>query len=81
MNNAIDQIIQSEMDKLKEEDFQSERVTELVENQNEIMQRELEHRKKLLDVLSRVKRMGINIEFNEEMSTDDLEDLLKKIKV
>ena len=81
MNEEIDRILSEELEKINavtEEELQS--IDKIIQSEKNIEQ-ELEYKKELIEILKKVQKLGIEIEFNEEMSIEELEDLLRGVKV
>ncbi len=53
----------------------------IIRDHNEEIYDDTEHREKIFEIFERVKRMGINIEYNREMDTETLEEILRSIKI
>ena len=81
MNEEIDRILLEELEKrnaITEEELQN--IDKIIQSEKNIEQ-ELEYKKELIEILKKVQKLGIEIEFNEEMSVEELEDLLRGVKV
>lgn len=81
MNEEIDRILSEELEKINaitEEELQN--IDKIIQSEKNIEQ-ELEYKKELIEILKKVQKLGIEIEFNEEMSIEELEDLLRGVKV
>lgn len=81
MNEEIDRILSEELEKrnaITEEELQN--IDKIIQSEKNIEQ-ELEYKKELIEILKKVQKLGIEIEFNEEMSVEELEDLLRGVKV
>ena len=81
MNEEIDRILLEELEKrnaITEEELQN--IDKIIQSEKNIEQ-ELEYKKELIEILKKVQKLGIEIGFNEEMSVEELEDLLRGVKV
>lgn len=56
------------------------KINEMVNQQNKIVD-EQKKRKLFLSILEEAKKNGMDIVYNEEMSTDELEELARSIEV
>ena len=81
MNEEIDRILSEQLEKVNaitEEELQN--IEKIIQSEKNVEQ-ELEYKKELIEILKKVQRLGIDIEFNEEMSVEELEELLRGVKV
>ena len=87
MKEEIDNIIENELNNVETsiKDIQDDSVIEdiknLVDKQNETQKKEVEQRKKILEIFEKLKRMGINLEYNDKMTNEELEKILERVQI
>ena len=87
MKEEIDNIIENELNNVETNinNIQDESVMDdiknLVEKQNESQKREVEYRKKIFDIFEKLKKMGIELEYNDTMTNEELERILERVQI
>ena len=85
MKEDFKSLIENEFDKIdtsKENTKELENdIQELINNQNKHVQEEITYRRKLFDILEKIEKMGIKITYNDKMTTQELEKILKEVKL
>jgi len=85
MKEDFKNLIENEFDKIdtsKENTKELENdIQELINNQNKHVQEEITYRRKLFDILEKIEKMGIKITYNDKMTTQELEKILKEVKL
>ena len=87
MKEEIDNIIENELNNVETsiKDIQDDSVIEdiknLVDKQNETQKKEVEQRRKILEIFEKLKRMGINLEYNDKMTNEELEKILERVQI
>ena len=87
MKEEIDNIIENELNNIETsiKDIQDDSVIEdiknLVDKQNETQKKEVEQRRKILEIFEKLKRMGINLEYNDKMTNEELEKILERVQI
>ncbi len=87
MKEEIDNIIENELNNVETNinNIQDESVMDdiknLVEKQNESQKREVEYRKKIFDIFEKLKKMGIELEYNDSMTNEELERILERVQI
>lgn len=84
MKEELENIIQNELSKVeasKETESPESQIKKLVNTQNEIITNEKEHRQKLFEILEKLKKMNITLDYNDKMSTKELENIIKEVKI
>jgi len=84
MKEELENIIQNELSKVeasKETESPESQIKKLVNTQNEIITNEKEHRQKLFEILEKLKKMNISLDYNDKMSTKELENIIKEVKI
>jgi hypothetical protein len=85
MKEDFKSLIENEFDKIdtsKENTKELENdIQELINNQNKHVQEEIIYRRKLFDILEKIEKMGIKITYNDKMTTQELEKILKEVKL
>ena len=56
-----------------------EKISELVDNQNEKAIKDIKYRKELLDKLDSLKELGFIIDYNDKMTNEELEDIINSV--
>ena len=54
---------------------------ETINKINELRNENIDYKKRLLSILDNLKDMGVEIEYSESMTTEELQKLVDKIKV
>lgn len=82
MKEELNSIIENELNNLEinQSDITNE-IKELVEKQNDNQKKEIETRKKIFEIFEKLKKMNINIEYNDSMTTEELEKLLEGVQI
>ena len=57
-----------------------EEISNLVENQNTKTLEEIEYRKELFNKLEEIKSLGFIVEYNDNMTNEELEDIINSIQ-
>ena len=85
MKEEISNIIEDELKKINPsvEDMYNEGnqdVAELVEDQNTKLMKEKEYRDSLIKQIEEIKKLGIDIEYNDNTSIEELENMINKVQ-
>ena len=85
MKEEISNIIEDELKKINPslEDMYNEGnqdVAELVEDQNTKLMKEKEYRDSLIKQIEEIKKLGIDIEYNDNTSIEELENMINKFQ-
>ncbi len=87
MKKEIDSIIENELNNVKtninniEDESVMEDIKELVNKQNENQKKEIEYRKKIFEIFEKLKKMGIELEYNDTMTNEELEKILERVHI
>lgn len=79
MREDIDNIIKEQLDKLETTPTEGkDEITELINRQNEKVLEE--KKKKLIVQIEELKNLGVDIEYDESMSVEELEDIVDGVQ-
>ena len=79
MREEIEDIINNKLDGINSKNNGNE-IKEMVDKQNEIVS-DQKKRQVCLSILQEANARGVNINYNEKMSTEELENLAKSVEV
>ena len=84
MKEELKNLIDQEFEKLnpsEEKEGLEKSIQEIVENQNRQVQEEASYRKKLFEILEKIQKMNIPVNYNDKMTTKELEKIIKEVKI
>ncbi len=85
MKDELQDLIDQEFSKLdsKTENIKDieKSIKAIVDNQNKQVQETAEYRKKLFEILEKMKKMNIKVNYNDNMTTEELENIIKEVKI
>lgn len=79
IENSIDEVFKSTNPSINDYYSNSDKIDELVNNQNEKAIEDIKYRKELFDKLDSLKELGFIIEYNDKMTNEELEDIINSV--
>ncbi len=82
IKNTIDDIFNNQNPTLNDiySNNTKEDISNLVNNQNEKATEDIMYRKELFDKLQEIKDLGFKIEYNDQMTNEELENLINSVQ-
>ena len=85
MKDDLKALIESEFDKLnpseeEKEDLQ-EVINKFVKESNETAKNNIDYRRKLFEILEKLEKMNIKCNYNDKMTNEELEKIIKEVKI
>ena len=77
INQEFDKLNPSEKDK---ENLQAA-INDMVRKSNENARNNIEYRRKLFEILEKLEKMNIKCNYNDKMTNEELEKIIKEVKI
>ena len=77
INQEFEKMNPSESDKVNLQ----EAINDIVKKSNEKARNNIEYRRKLFEVLEKLEKMNIKLDYNDKMTNEELEKIIKEVKI
>ncbi len=77
INQEFEKMNPSESDKVNLQ----ETINDIVKKSNEKARNNIEYRRKLFEVLEKLEKMNIKLDYNDKMTNEELEKIIKEVKI